>query len=150
MKRILYVCQTEASANAKFKELVAAHNTDAPAGGRSQAYRRLWLPNGVTYDVKTVSSDLRGMSCDQIIIDEYAELDEDQISFYKSLERPSSMLEEPNITTPYTFKMPEAPNWKLEIGEGSATYLQMYLSKAPNWFQRKMYWLVFGVTWSKI
>ena len=88
MKQILYVCQTEAAAKAKFKELVAQYNAEVFAEQINHQRRWLRLPNGVTYEVKTVSSDLRGMSCDKIIVDELAELDDDQISFYKSLERP--------------------------------------------------------------
>ena len=99
MTQILYVCQTEAAANAKFKELVALYKAEEFAEQYNHQRRWLWLPNGVTYDVRTVSSDLRGVSYDKVIVDEYAELDEDQISFYKSLERPSIMIEEPNITT---------------------------------------------------
>lgn len=53
-------------------------------------------------------------------------------------------------TNAYSITSYPQANWKLEFGDSGSTFLTMYLKKGPNWFQRKMFRLILGITWSKI
>lgn len=57
-------------------------------------------------------------------------------------------LTDPSST--YAFKNPPSANWKMEFGDDSNTWFTMYLKKGPNWFERKMFWWILGVKWSKL
>lgn len=132
MKQILYVCQTEAAANAKFKELVAVHNAEVYAEQSNHQRRWLWLPNGVTYDVRTVNSDIRGMSYDKVIVDELAELDEEQRSFLKSRERPNMTNEQKFTGTNEQSMKSETPLSKFvqSSAEEKAEVMERVMDKA--------------------
>lgn len=53
-------------------------------------------------------------------------------------------------TNAYSITSYPQANWKMEFGDGGATFFTMYLKKGPNWFYRKMFRLILGITWSKI
>lgn len=45
--------------------------------------------------------------------------------------------------------LPKA-NWRYCFGDSKDTYFQFYLKKAPNAFQRWMYYKILGIRWEKV
>jgi hypothetical protein len=41
-------------------------------------------------------------------------------------------------------------NWRYCFGDSKDTYFQFYLEKAPNAFQRWMYYKILGIRWEKV
>lgn len=50
----------------------------------------------------------------------------------------------------YAFSSPPQANWRYSFGDSKDTYFQFYLKKAPNAFQRWMYYKILGIKWEKV
>lgn len=56
-----------------------------------------------------------------------------------------------NITLKDTgLTLSQQANWRVQIGDDNNTFVQFYIKKGPNWFQRKAYALIFKLYWSKL
>lgn len=54
-----------------------------------------------------------------------------------------------NYSSAIVGSIPKA-NWRYCFGDSKDTYFQFYLKKAPNAFQRWMYYKILGIRWEKV
>jgi hypothetical protein len=55
-----------------------------------------------------------------------------------------------DIMESYSFYQPPKANWQITFGLTTNTYIQIYVEKPPNKFQRWMMQKVLGIYWKKI